>query len=103
MAVSYTHLVDLHIFLRDYLNMIVLRVLDENQRNSRLEAQMCIRDRARRALPPRLHRRGLRRPGAGRPGPLHRGDALPVPSDKMGDVMGDLQGRRAMIMGMRCV
>ena len=23
-----------------------------------------------------------------------------VPSDKMGDVMGDLQGRRAMIMGM---
>ena len=31
----------------------------------------------RRALPPRLHRRGLRRPGARRPGPLHRGDALP--------------------------
>ena len=30
---------------------------------------------ARRALPPRLHRRGLRRPGARRPGPLHRGDA----------------------------
>ena len=25
-----------------------------------------------------------------------------VPSDKMGDVMGDLQGRRAMIMGMSC-
>ena len=23
-----------------------------------------------------------------------------VPSDRMGDVMGDLQGRRAMIMGM---
>lgn len=33
------NVVDLHIFLRDYLNMIVLRVLDENQRNSRLEAQ----------------------------------------------------------------
>ena len=31
----------------------------------------------RRALPPRLHRRGLRRPGAGRPRPLHRGDAVP--------------------------
>ena len=26
-----------------------------------------------------------------------------VPSDRMGDVMGDLQGRRAMIMGMSCL
>ena len=28
----------------------------------------------RRAAAPHLHRRGLRRPGAGRPGPLHRAD-----------------------------
>ena len=29
-----------------------------------------------RPLPPRLHRRGLRRPGARRPGEVHRGDAV---------------------------
>ena len=31
--------------------------------------------------------------------PIYSVEVL-VPSDKMGDVMGDLQGRRAMIMGM---
>ena len=32
---------------------------------------------ARRALPPHLHRRGVRRPGARRPGALHGGDTVP--------------------------
>ena len=46
------------------------------------------RSRTRQAVPPHLHRRGLRRPRARRPGAVHRGHALQPVQPVLGDQGG---------------